>query len=1442
MQFPGDDAHYLGPRRTDLGTSRPPRQGKFASFKGEGQDDRIEVGTLAAGDFITIGPNVLWEVEQRIGIPTLPSGSGFYAQPFSVNNWGGGLGCLFYFDGKVRAYSKGSALAQQPSGVTFDGTPFDLKVGFDGTYTYVEIDGSRVYEDPGNDQSTTINTSQLVFGNGSLNNAAINIYWAKLTVGGVVHSEFDFNAESGLVLYDKSGNERHGEWVNPSNQWQTDATIINPVNSEGYSQALSIDNYDVVSSWASTSTWLSAKELTGDFELIYIFEDASAGSVFGVQQEPTAASYQAIDFGLQQFNGNARVWKNNSNSDTAVPVTDGSIVKFTRSGSTVTMTADGVTVDTFTDSGTLYAVAAFSSAAARILVYNLDGNLDQNDTRGSELNFADRIIPAVDATTDALGNTLQYIGNCPFPVRVDTPCFTGDGGSTYIDPDIDIPNDADVEFEAWIYPTATNGAIAWDGDNSRIRWYLEASRSVWIFYSGAYQTPTELVNLNQWNHIKVARVGNDLISTTNGVEETFVGAASNFVNPTAPLVIGASNGNTINFEGQIAEFKVTINGVTKTLPIQDGAGRDTGWYASDGTKGVIPNAIVGGNLDNIWANRCPGLVKDHCLLYGGGIDGTTGAFVLGDPNSDNDAVGNPKTLVAAKHGNPYSRLFRNPFSVAELTADPVDGEAPSTVVSNPKFSNIGTDGTNNVVTYASEFTGQNLANLIEYLSGGGASQKLLYNAPFYNEAGYLRNTAADEYHALSYTDVFQGNGSDVYIDLGDTATDVTSVSCWVKQATDNQVLFTFQNSAATGVSVVAGVLTFGASLTVSEIKVDGSVVTASAAGTTLNDNEWHKLELTLTAIDASDLRLLTTTSSNYADASIGAFEYSDGSVTTRIQSETEGTTVWLLGDDASATSVSSAIQGTLTNVHQTAAIAAEDWFIKHGAEFSPQNLLQYSETFNLSPWGTSLVTVTTDFGEDENGDVVADRFAVSASGSNRSCRQPVSLTQNQEYTAVFRIKPLTTDWVGLWVHTNVTSVCYFDVTNGTVGTTPSNVTASITPVSNGYYDCKITFTPTTATGNKNIGVLPSTADGGPQTSGDAVLVSRSQLYAGSDPVAYFETQGAQALGTSIIPNKTDGTSALEGLTPGSTGGYLLDGRQIDFAPVSSVFSAALNLESDYEHGDDREDIAPKFTKTKTVSGVLEHQFNSNAIRPIDDDVDDYIARVTAQGGTVSTATQNALRTFSYALIDAGIRDKIYRLNALTGNDLAAALVPFILSPATGGTQYGFEVDQNVGPYSGGDWSETTGLTRTVAEYLDTGMTPDDIGTVNQHLFYSSVNAVNVDDFSMGATPDPPSLGSFDLKTLTGNVIGRSGGSINTSEPVAGNNRMLSSRVSSTDLQLYFDGTSVDTDTLPASTISDVNFLVSGDQFDGYSIGLGLTAGEVADFDSAWVALQRALGR
>lgn len=302
---------------------------------------------------------------------------------------------------------------------------------------------------------------------------------------------------------------------------------------------------------------------------------------------------------------------------------------------------------------------------------------------------------------------------------------------------------------------------------------------------------------------------------------------------------------------------------------------------------------------------------------------------------------------------------------------------------------------------------------------------------------------------------------------------------------------------------------------------------------------------------------------------------------------------------------------------------------------------------------------------------------------------------------------------------------------------------------------------------------------------------------------------------------------------------------------------------------------------RTSLPVTIYRRSSDQLHP---DAQDWINRVVANGGTVSSATAGAVNQFCLDLENApggSIRDRFYRLNLFSGGTsgtdvgLNSALVPLYRGPSLGGTQYGGATDTNQGPFATGAYTEATGLTLAFASghYLDTGLTPDamPLSVVQaMHLAFSNgpIPAQGVDAYPhlVGAANNPADrhyLGSFQTLTSgSATLTGQLGKQATTNAAVlVGANPSSSwvlSRTNATSLAIYQNGSLANTPNTSSTTgIASYSrsFFVFKTNFNGsaigdsiaipgrhYSIGAGLTGPEVSSYNSALSSFFSAIGR
>jgi hypothetical protein len=328
-----------------------------------------------------------------------------------------------------------------------------------------------------------------------------------------------------------------------------------------------------------------------------------------------------------------------------------------------------------------------------------------------------------DISQDAAGGALQFAGPVKLPGVMEVPCVMGDGTNAYVDAGAAyIPTTADFVITCkyqHVDASAFRTVIAQGNESFAL--LTSISGNMQLFAAGAYRG-SELAISAGWHDIEITRVGNLFTLSLDGATTSATVAAA-IAAETTKLLRRWDSAWFSN--GSIVDFRITTGGVTTTFPLQEGPGssntnRNIHFVKSDGTGGVVTNAIVNGTVSNIWANRT-NAVRDHCIENGGGI-AANGAFVPGIPGSANDAAGNAKTLEAGKHGNPYSRLLQNHFSAPSLVnigSTSADKYAPgydvqAETTADTRARRTAASGDDRYLAFREALTGSELSNVEEW--------------------------------------------------------------------------------------------------------------------------------------------------------------------------------------------------------------------------------------------------------------------------------------------------------------------------------------------------------------------------------------------------------------------------------------------------------------------------------------------------------------------------------------------------------------------------------------------------------------------------------------------------------------------------------------------------------------------------------------------------------
>lgn len=254
----------------------------------------------------------------------------------------------------------------------------------------------------------------------------------------------------------------------------------------------------------------------------------------------------------------------------------------------------------------------------------------------------------------------------------------------------------------------------------------------------------------------------------------------------------------------------------------------------------------------------------------------------------------------------------------------------------------------------------------------------------------------------------------------------------------------------------------------------------------------------------------------------------------------------------------------------------------------------------------------------------------------------------------------------------------------------------------------------------------------------------------------------------------------------------------------------------------------------------------------DADAQAFFNAVVANGGTISTATKGYVNTFVLAAKANGYWSKLNRINLFCGDQLLAAVVPLKI----GG---GNTTDTNHN-FVNGDYTEATGLTGDGStKYLETGLNPSVSLTANS----THISVYNRSSTGSGHIGSESGSNNFEMwaplggGTVYSDQYNATGGQgrVNTSGSVATPwGFLVGSRISSSDHQIYRNGSSVATSATSGGSIPSQAIFIfatsnngspgdySGNSYGSYSFGDGLTSTDVTNYYNDLQAFQTSLAR
>lgn len=268
--------------------------------------------------------------------------------------------------------------------------------------------------------------------------------------------------------------------------------------------------------------------------------------------------------------------------------------------------------------------------------------------------------------------------------------------------------------------------------------------------------------------------------------------------------------------------------------------------------------------------------------------------------------------------------------------------------------------------------------------------------------------------------------------------------------------------------------------------------------------------------------------------------YNDASLIISPNGVKAGKLYALKGDDLTVTRATSATRVNASGVIETVGANVPRLDYSNGScpsilvEPERTNLLTYSEQFDNLFWTKVDASINSNVINSPNGTLTADKLVENTTNNVHLIYVPSNSVAIGSNTLSVYAKAGTRDWILMYLFDNVLGslTAYFNVSNGTLGTIPSGLTANIQSLANGWYRCSITRTNSNL-GNGGFGL--ASADNVASYMGDGTSGAYfwgAQLESGSYATSYIPTTSASVTRNADVISKT-GISSLIGQTEGT---------------------------------------------------------------------------------------------------------------------------------------------------------------------------------------------------------------------------------------------------------------------------------------------------------------------
>lgn len=629
--------------------------------------------------------------------------------------------------------------------------------------------------------------------------------------------------------------------------------------------------------------------------------------------------------------------------------------------------------------------------------------------------------------------------------------------------------------------------------------------------------------------IKFSRASNATLTNSSG---NIAWAGHNFLSNSESF--DASFWNRTGLSSVSANSAVALNGTTTADAIVENSSTSDHWVSQD--VSVDPSLIT----FSVYVKR--GVGSRNLFMRAiaqGGADFIGAYFNLGTGAVGATVTGGTGSISSTNIINMGSGWYRcdliGVFSTSATMSSILVGLSSGTTVGSQNYAG---DGTSSLIVWGAHLYRSDLGGMVynpDQPSGFGSyysttPPNLLGNTENYNAAtANLLNVTAIGDQAVSpnglqtadKVNATTTSGLHIVQPWSSSVTTVSGtpyvISAYVKAA--EYVKFGIRENSATGAFATFNLVG------------SGSVISQGSGGTgaiTFIGDNWYRVSMLFNA-GASSLVSYLVLDNGFTSGDPFGYNYAGNGVS--------GLYMW-----GAQFSNSASLDPYVSNPFEAPVASA---YYGPRLDFNPStlicngilceeartNLLTYSADFTNAAWVKDRVSATANSTLAPDGTNTASKITDTLAGNN-SYRTYNSVTVSA-ISYAFTVYAKAAEYS--WCYLRIGSLyAWFNVSSGTVGTVNAGLTASVTPVGNGWF--RLSCVVATATAGSSFGLVGLTTGNGievytPSTGGQGIHIWGAQLEAGSFQTSYIPTKNStvtRSVDTSFVASSAFPYSTTEG--------------------------------------------------------------------------------------------------------------------------------------------------------------------------------------------------------------------------------------------------------------------------------------------------------------------------